>query len=86
MSKCHTVIDTDTDTQLFTCPTGLLTKKKLKLFFFYLCYNMRINFLAAFTFFRLQMDGKYAIAAAMALFNLQISKAIEILSTSKGQG
>uniref|UniRef100_K1QL39 WD repeat-containing protein mio n=1 Tax=Magallana gigas TaxID=29159 RepID=K1QL39_MAGGI len=33
----------------------------------------------------LQMDGKYAIAAAMALFNLQISKAIEILSTSKGQ-
>lgn len=35
---------------------------------------------------RLQMDGKYAIAAAMALFNLQISKAIEILSTSKGQG
>eukprot|EP00105_Crassostrea_gigas_P024741 XP_011445101.2 PREDICTED: WD repeat-containing protein mio-B [Crassostrea gigas] len=31
------------------------------------------------------MDGKYAIAAAMALFNLQISKAIEILSTSKGQ-
>lgn len=47
---------------------------------------MRIKFLAALTFLRLQMDGKYAIAAAMALFNLQISKAIEILSTSKGQG
>ncbi|XP_056008065.1 GATOR complex protein MIOS-like isoform X2 [Ostrea edulis] len=36
----------------------------------------------------LQMDGRYTIAAAMALFNLQISKAIEILSTSssKDQG
>ncbi|XP_061193802.1 GATOR2 complex protein MIOS-like isoform X3 [Saccostrea echinata] len=34
----------------------------------------------------LQMDGKYSVAAAMALFNLQISKAIEILSTSSSKG
>ncbi|XP_062596720.1 GATOR2 complex protein MIOS-like [Saccostrea cucullata] len=34
----------------------------------------------------LQMDGKYSVAAAMALFNLQISKAIEILSTSNSKG